>query len=167
VRQLSRIFNAGWKLMDAVMALFMLVMIAVVFTNVVLRYGFSSALLSSVEVSRFLFVWIVMLGAVACLRYGEHLQLTSVVDALAPRLRRLLVALAWVIICLFSAMLFLGSMRQTIANWANVQPMSGLPVGAIYLAGAAGGGLMAAVAVFRIVSGFRSRDGESAGESRQ
>jgi TRAP-type transport system small permease protein len=159
LRQLNRILRAGWTLIDALMALMMFAMIAVVFANVVLRYGFASALLSSVEVSRFLFVWIVMLGAAACLRHGEHLRLDLFADALSPRPRRLLFALTWIIILAFSLMLFLGGLRQTTANWANIQPMSGLPVGALYLAGVVGGALMAAIAALRILSDLFSLSG--------
>ncbi|BCH35183.1 putative TRAP transporter small permease protein [Mesorhizobium sp. L-8-10] len=167
MRQFRRIFDAGWKVLDAVMALMMLAMIGVVFANVVLRYGFSSAMASSVEVSRFLFVWIVMLGAVACLRHGEHLQLTSVVEAMPPRLQRLMIVLIQVVIVVFCAMLFLGSMRQTFANWANIQPMSGLPVGTVYLAGAVGGALMAVIAAIRVFSGRSGYETDEVGEERQ
>jgi TRAP-type C4-dicarboxylate transport system permease small subunit len=48
-------------------------------------------------------------------------------------------------------MLFLGSARQTIANWSNISPMSGIPVGAMYLAGAFAGALIAAIAVLRFL----------------
>lgn len=167
VKLLDRILRGGWSLMDALMALLMVTMILVVFANVVLRYGFSSALLSSVEVSRFLFIWIVMLGAVACLRHGEHLRLDWLVDALPRHPRRILIALSWVIIVAFSVMLFLGSLRQTIANWSNIQPMSGLPVGSMYLAGAVAGALMAGVAVFQLWASWRSQMDGHAEESEE
>ena len=53
-----------WRALDAIMAALMLLMIVLVFTNVVMRYGFSSGLRVSVELSRLMFVWIVMIGAV-------------------------------------------------------------------------------------------------------
>ncbi|MFT5976926.1 MAG: TRAP-type C4-dicarboxylate transport system permease small subunit, partial [Gammaproteobacteria bacterium] len=56
--------NTVWKIIDWVMAALLVFMIAMVFTNVVLRYGFDSGLRSSVELSRLSFVWVVMLGSV-------------------------------------------------------------------------------------------------------
>ncbi|TIP94973.1 MAG: TRAP transporter small permease subunit, partial [Mesorhizobium sp.] len=98
--RLRRFFDGGFRLMDAAMALSMLAMIVIVFANVVLRYGFASGILGSVELSRFLFVWIVMLGAVACLRDDDHLQLTTMLEALPPRLRRIVTVLTSVVIML-------------------------------------------------------------------
>ena len=48
-------------------------------------------------------------------------------------------------------MLLLGSARQTVANWSNISPMSGIPVGAMYLAGALAGALIAAIAILRLL----------------
>ncbi|GLS41956.1 hypothetical protein GCM10010869_75530 [Mesorhizobium tianshanense] len=163
MERLRRFVDSGFRLMDAVMALSMLAMIVIVFANVVLRYGFASGILGSVELSRFLFVWIVMLGAVACLRNDDHLQLTTMLEALPAGLERIVPRLISVVIVLCCAMLALGSYRQAMANWANPQPMSGIPVGAVYLAGAVGGLLMAAVALVRVFRRRPPAGGASAG----
>ncbi len=52
-----------WNSIDILMACILICMIILVFTNVVLRYGFSSGLRPSVELSRLGLVWVVMLGA--------------------------------------------------------------------------------------------------------
>lgn len=62
-----------WNSIDILMAMILSFMIVLVFTNVVLRYGFSSGLRPSVELSRLGLVWVVMLGAAVVLRRGEHL----------------------------------------------------------------------------------------------
>jgi TRAP-type C4-dicarboxylate transport system permease small subunit len=48
-------------------------MVILVFSNVVLRYGFNLGITFSEEVSRFLFIWVVFLGAVLTLRDNAHL----------------------------------------------------------------------------------------------
>jgi TRAP-type C4-dicarboxylate transport system permease small subunit len=158
--RLRRLLDGGFRLMDAVMALSMLAMIVIVFANVVLRYGFASGILGSVEISRFLFVWIVMLGAVACLRNDEHLQMLSLVETLPPTLRAVLMRLTQGVIVVCCLMLLLGSVKQTFDNWTNPQPMSGIPVGAVYLAGAVGGALMALVAALKFFHARSERDGD-------
>ena len=150
MKPIVRFTDAGFKLVDVAMAAAMLVMTVMVFVNVVLRYGFSSGILGSIEVSRFLFVWIVLLGAVGCLRHGEHLQLTTFIDRLPAPLRRAVLRLGWALILMCCVMLTSGSFRQTLDNWANPQPMSGIPIGLVYLAGVVSGVLMSLIALWRL-----------------
>ena len=53
--------------------------------QVIGRYVFSKAPGWTEELSRFLMLWLTMLGAAAALRSGSHLSVTSLVDALPPR----------------------------------------------------------------------------------
>lgn len=145
-----RLTESSQRLIDAIMALMMVVMIVMVFANVVLRYGFASGILGSIEISRFLFVWIVMLGAIGCLSAGEHLRLLTGVFLMPPRLRRVVLRAGWALIVLCCAMLTVGSLRQTLDNWSNAQPMSGISVGLVYLAGVVGGGAMTLIALYRL-----------------
>lgn len=67
------------------------VMVVSMVWQVIGRYVFSRAPGWTEEASRFLMLWVTMLGAAAALRSGAHLSVTSLVDALPPR------ALAWVL----------------------------------------------------------------------
>lgn len=150
-----------WNSIEVIMALLMVTMIALVFTNVVLRYGFSSSLRPSVELSRMCFVWVVMLGAVVVLRRDEHLAVTEITDVFFPRAVPFLRRIGWAIILLAVGMLFWGSFRQMMANWNNISQLTGLPSGLFYAAGFISGGLMAFVAVIRIFNpdAFATEDG--------
>ncbi len=147
------------------MAAAMVVMIILVFINVVLRYGFDSGVLASAEISRYLFVWVIMLGAVICMRDDAHLDLRVIEHRLPGKVRWLLRRLVYAVIVLTSGMLFLGSARQTVANWPNISPMSGIPVGAMYLAGAIAGAMIAAIAVLRFL--FPRQDRALGGEEQE
>lgn len=144
------IFNRLWDVLDAIVAVLVSAMICLVFTNVVLRYGFSSSLRPSVELSRLGLVWVVMMGAVIALRRDEHLAVTEFSEALFPRLVPVLRRIGWAIILLCVSMLFIGSFRQMSANWNNVSQLTGLPSALFYLAGVISGGLMALVAFVRL-----------------
>lgn len=139
-----------WRLIDVVMAVLLTGMIALVFLNVVMRYGFSSGLRVTIELSRLWFVWVVMLGAAVVLRRGEHLQLSEFSEALMPRFVPILRRICWAIVLVAVLMLFVGAWRQTQANWHNISQLTGLPSGLFYLSGVISAGLMAAVAVVRI-----------------
>lgn len=139
-----------WKSLDHIMAALLFVMILLVFTNVVMRYGFSSGLRPSIELSRMGLVWLVMLGAVVVLRRNEHLALTEFSERFFPRIVPLLRRLAYVVILVSMLMLFLGSWHQMNANWSNVSQLTGLPSALFYLAGVVSAVLMSAIAVVRV-----------------
>ncbi|WP_071796752.1 TRAP transporter small permease [Natronohydrobacter thiooxidans] len=147
--RLVRIF---WKSIDALMALLLAAMIVLVFTNVVLRYGFASSIRQSVELARLWFVWVVMLGAAVTLRRGEHLALTEFSEALFPRAVPWLRRLCWLIVIGAVIMLFQGALKQTNANWNNISQLTGLPSALFYLAGTISAGLMGVIAVIRLIN---------------
>lgn len=140
-----------WTL-NLLMVMALIAMIALVFTNVVLRYGFNSGISISVELSRFLFVWVIFLGAVVGLMRHEHLSVTTFSDRLPQKVQgvlRRLVTLAMLGCCL---MLVKGSYAQTLLNWSDRSPISGIPVGVFYLAALIAGVLMSLILVFRLLT---------------
>jgi TRAP-type C4-dicarboxylate transport system permease small subunit len=159
-----------WKSLDLIMALLLVLMIAMVFANVVLRYGFDSGLRPAVELSRMGMVWLVMLGAVVLLRRDEHLALTELSQRAFPRFVPLLRRLAFVVIFVSALMLFWGSFRQMNANWNNISQLTGMPSGLFYLAGVISAVLMATIALVRIFKPDALREqeplaGQEAGHS--
>jgi TRAP-type C4-dicarboxylate transport system permease small subunit len=141
-----------WNSIDVLMALILAIMIALVFTNVVLRYGFSSSLRPSVELSRLGLVWVVMLGAVTVLRRGEHLAVAEFSEKLLPRAVPYLRRICWLVILVSVSLLFIGSFRQMMANWNNISQLTGLPSALFYLAGVISGTLMAFIAFVRVIN---------------
>ena len=79
---MNRLINGYCKLLDALIVLALAIMVVLVFGNVVLRYAFNTGITVSEEVSRWLFVWLVFLGAIVALK--EHAHLGS--DMLVSRL---------------------------------------------------------------------------------
>lgn len=146
-----RFVRLFWKSIDVFLALLLAAMIAMVFTNVVLRYGFSSGIRQSVELARLLFVWVVMIGAAVTLRRGEHLALSEFAEKFAPRAIPLLRRLTWLVVLGAVAMLFQGTLKQVGANWNNISQLTGLPSALFYLAGAVSAVLMGFIAVIRLI----------------
>ena len=111
------------------------VMIALVFGNVVLRYGFDSGIIMSEEVSRMIFVWLTFGGAYLVAREGGHLGMNMVVDKLGARGRWWcrLFAEALSFVCMI--LLIVGCWRQTVINIDNHAPITGAPLAIPYAAG--------------------------------
>ena len=148
---MKRAIRRLWSAIDLIMAGLLVAMIALVFANVVLRYGFSSGIRQTVELARLWFVWVVMLGAAVMLRRGEHLNLAEFSESFFPRAVPILRRICWLIVMVAVGMLFWGSLKQAVANWTNVSQLTGLPTGLLYVSGVVSGALMMGVAVVRIL----------------
>ena len=70
---MKRVVEAYFHLLKVLIALFLAIMVVLVFGNVVLRYAFNSGITVSEEVSRWLFVWLTFLGAIVAMREHGHL----------------------------------------------------------------------------------------------
>ncbi len=149
---IQNLFKYIWKSIDIIMAAILSCMIVLVFTNVVLRYGFSSGLRPSVELSRLGLVWVVMLGAAVVLRRGEHLAVAEFSERMFPKAVPILRRICWAIILIAVGMLYIGSFRQMMSNWSDISPLTGLPSALFYLAGVVSGLLMGVIALVRIVN---------------
>ncbi|CDU06742.1 putative TRAP-type C4-dicarboxylate transport system, small permease component [Vibrio coralliirubri] len=147
---MQSVFKSIWKSIDIIMAVILTCMVALVFTNVVLRYGFSSGLRPSVELSRLGLVWVVMLGAAVVLRRGEHLAVAEFSERLFPKAVPVLRRICWVIALISVGMLYVGSYRQMMSNWSDISQLTGLPSALFYLAGVVSGLLMGVIAFMRI-----------------
>jgi TRAP-type C4-dicarboxylate transport system permease small subunit len=148
---MKRAIRRLWSAIDLIMAGLLVAMIALVFANVVLRYGFSSGIRQAVELARLWFVWVVMLGAAAALRRNEHLAVAEFSEKFLPRAVPLLRRLCWAVVMVAVIMLFIGALNQTVANWGNLSSLTGLPSGLFYLAGVVSAVLMAATAAVRLI----------------
>jgi len=80
------------RMLDGLLGTAILVMVVSMVWQVIGRYVFSRAPGWTEELSRYLMLWLTMLGSAAALRSGAHLSVTSLVDALPAR--ALAVALA-------------------------------------------------------------------------
>ncbi len=81
--------RAADRVVDAVSqgvaALLVVAEVALLFAEVVFRYGLDRPLVWADEVAGLLFLWLVTLGAVIALRRGEHMRMTVVVGRMGPR----------------------------------------------------------------------------------
>lgn len=149
---MERLASFLWKWVDIAMAVLMVAMIVLVFANVVMRYGFSSGIRMSVELSRLAFVWIVMIGAVTALKRGQHLGMPEFAEKYFPRFLPVLTRFSWLVVLGTSVMVVWGSARVTAANWANISPLTGLPLGLFYLSGIVSGAAMAVISIVRLIN---------------
>lgn len=107
------VVRAAESSVEALMALDLALIVILVFSNVVARYGFGSGFAGAEEISRLLFVWLVFLGAILALRRQAHLGV-ELLQARLPRALRRTCAVITHVLILYALWLFLaGSWTQT------------------------------------------------------
>lgn len=91
---------------ETLIALLLGLMTLVTFANVIARYVFNANILWALEVSVFLFAWMVLLGVSYGVKKGFHIGVDVLVSAVPPSVRRIL-TLAALLSCLAFALLIL------------------------------------------------------------
>jgi TRAP-type transport system small permease protein len=134
------------KLIEALIALCLAIMVVMVFGNVVLRYAFNSGIAVSEELSRWLFVWLTFLGAIVALKENAHLGSDMLVSRLPLWGKKACLLLGQALMLYITWLLFSGSLAQVKINWDVEAPVTGAPMAIVYSAGlvfsVAAGGLL-------------------------
>ena len=132
---MTKLLDRYCRLLEALIALALAIMVVLVFGNVVLRYGLNSGITVSEEVSRWLFVWLTFLGAVVALREHGHLGTEALVGRLGPLGRKTCLVIGYVLMLGCCWLLFKGSLEQTKINWDVTAPSSGASMAWFYSVG--------------------------------
>jgi TRAP-type C4-dicarboxylate transport system permease small subunit len=108
-------------------------MAAMVFANVVLRFLTDHSILWVEEVSRYLMIWLTFLGAGLVLRYGGHIGVDTLQEALPRHAAWIRAAIFVLLLSFFATMLWLGA-RYSMVTWGQTTPVMQIPIGVVYLA---------------------------------
>lgn len=132
---MDRALDLYCKVLGFLIAFALMVMVALVFGNVVLRYLFNAGITVSEELSRWLFVWVTFLGGIIALREHAHLGTDVLLGRLSPGGKKVCLLVGQVLMLYVCWLLFKGSLEQTAINMGVAAPASQLPVGIVYAAG--------------------------------
>ncbi len=158
---MERAIDGVCRGIEALIALMLAVMVVLVFGNVVLRYGFNSGITVSEEVSRWLFIWMTFLGAIAALREHGHLGVDMVVQKLPAWGKKVCLALGHVVMLFIVWLLFQGSLAQTRINWDVAAPTTGASMAIVHASGivfSVCAAVLLALDLYRLLSGQLSDD---------
>lgn len=123
---MSKLIGAYDTLLKVAIVACLVAMVVMVFANVVMRYVFNTGLPVSEELARWCFVWLTFLGSILVLRERSHLGVDVVVQALAPKVRKLCLIVACVLMIYATWLILMGSIEQTRLNYEATAPASGL-----------------------------------------
>jgi TRAP-type transport system small permease protein len=151
-----------FHVLKVAIALCLALMVILVFGNVVLRYGFNLGITISEELSRWLFIWLIFLGAIIAMREHGHLGVDSLVKRLPPLGKKVCLVVSQLLMLYATWLLLDGSWQQTVINLDVQAPVSGLSMSIIYAAGvvfSVGAGLILLYDLYRVLTG-KVRDEE-------
>ncbi len=102
------------------------IMTLITFANVATRYVLNFNILWALEVTVFLFAWLVILGASYALKKGAHLGVDAIINMVSPTTRRIMGLMAGLCVLVFSGLMLkgawdfwapFGEMQQTSGRW--------------------------------------------------
>jgi len=109
---------------ETVIAILLGLMTLLTFANVIARFVFNSNILWALELTVFMFAWLVLLGASYAVKIHAHLGVDVFLNMLEPGPRRIL-ALVSVGFCLIFALMMLKGAYDYWAVFADLPPTSG------------------------------------------
>jgi TRAP-type transport system small permease protein len=152
----GRLWAGAYDALGHIGGLMLAIMSGAVVLQVVMRFTGWTGIDGLDEVPRYLFVWLVMIGAASAMQRSQHTVLDYFVNLLGPRGRALVLILTNAVgIALF---LYLIKLSLVLVPNAQLQtsPSLGLPLGYVYVAVPIGSALIILPMLRNIVVALRS-----------
>ena len=145
-----------FKTLELLIVLCMLAMVAMVFGNVVLRYGFNAGITISDEMSRYCFIWLTYIGAMVAMREKGHLGVDTLVKHLGLSGKKVCLFLSEAIMLGCNALFFIGTFKMHDLQVTNISPVVGMSMIWVYGIGyivAVVMGIMNVNVLYRLLTG--------------
>lgn len=123
------------RLLHGTIAICLSCMASFVFANVILRYFFHSAITWAEEASRYLFIWLIFLGAIIAFRENVHLGVDTLVLKLSPKNRRRLFIFNNALLAITMGLCADGAWKLVLLTYTQVSAALRLPLCYVYAAG--------------------------------
>lgn len=142
------------KVLEVMVVIVLAIMSVLVIVNVAMRFLLDSGIVMSEELSRYLFVWVVFLGAIVAMHRNAHIHVFFIRDAMpAPVAKaiKIIVDLGMLYCCY---LLTMGSLEVAEMNMMDRSPVAGVPMGLVFYAATVGAVGMAFMLIVRLISYF-------------
>lgn len=143
--------------LEILIAIFLAIMIFLMFMNVVLRYLFSKGFAWSEGIARICFIYLVYLGSIEAAKDNRHLLIDTVLLKLKPVPQKIVYTLIQVCIIWLMSILTVGSWGLMMQNLHDKWVATHLPITVVYLAGFLMGLAIIAISISNIIHLFVSK----------
>lgn len=153
-QRLPLFFRVVDTVVKTVMVVLLVVLVVAVGANVFGRFVLNQSLAGSDELARFLFIWVIFLGAALAHLHNEHIAVTVFVERLPRALQRWAVVLQELIILLVVVALLLSA-REVMATSPGSSALLGVPLTLVNFSVPFCAGLMGIITLYRIAVALR------------
>lgn len=153
-QHLPLFFRVVDTVVKTVMVVLLVVLVVAVGANVFGRFVLNQSLAGSDELARFLFIWVIFLGAALAHLHNEHIAVTVFVERLPRTLQRWAVVLQELIILLVVVALLLSA-REVMATSPGSSALLGVPLTLVNFSVPFCAGLMGIITLYRIAVALR------------
>ena len=143
---------------DIFIAIIFYSMVMMVFINAVLRYGFNAGWPASEEISRFLFVWITMIGSVLAYLNHMHIGVDLIISRVKGKPLKIMTILGHIVVIAVLALLFYGGIRHMCVAYGVPSPATGIPMGVLILSLLICSGSMLIITFIRLMNCFKAAE---------
>jgi len=158
---MNKIIKNVEKLINILLAVSLAVMTILVFGNVVFRYIFHSGITWSEEMSRFLFIWLVFLGAIPALKEGAHIGIDLISQRLSIGPKRIVGVIVHSVILITSIMILSGSWKMSMDSLESYAPATGVSYSYVYGIGIVMSVAMIIISTFNIYKSIKLKEKEN------
>lgn len=155
---LKKIEKVISHIINIVIVISLTVIVLLVFGNTFLRYVFNSGISGSVEITRYLFIWIVFLGSILALRNKKHIAMELPYDKFPHLLKKIIFIIGRLLMLFLVILIFEGGYNITKLNLGSVSPSMGVPLILVYSSLMVVSLGMALIILIELYQAFTSRD---------
>ncbi|MHB1064399.1 MAG: TRAP transporter small permease [Georgenia sp.] len=143
---MTKVFNSLFRAVEVLMAVFLFMMVALMFLNVVLRFLFSTGFAWSEEVTRLSFIYLVYLGTIGAFRDNQHLGVDTLIDRVPEKAQKVLYTIVQLIIMWTMWLLVQGSWDLAVQNLGDRWVATQYPRALVFGIGVVTGGAILFIA---------------------
>lgn len=140
------------KIISGFLFIFIIVLTAITFLQVLSRFIFHIPIVWSEEVVRMSFVWIIFLGSAIAVKEGIHLTLDMIVSALSEKWRYIVRLIILGLIFIAAGIICYGGLNYVIRNIGKTAVTMPVPSNASYISAPISGLLMMFFAVEQFIN---------------
>lgn len=135
---------------DKILFILMALIIAIMFAQVLFRYVFNHSLSWSEESAKFIFVWLVFLGAAVCIKERVHIGVEFLIERLSGNRKKYLELFNTLLIVLFNAAISIIGFFWVYEVSGTLSPAMELPLNIVFYAA------LPVAAVLSVIYGIRN-----------
>ena len=151
---MNKFLNTLFRVIEIMIAVFLALMILLVFMNVVGRYAFNVGFVWSEETARLCFIFLVYLGSIEAMRDNRHLMIDTLMMKVSKPVQTAIYCLIQGVIIWLMVIQSMGAWGLVMQNRNNVWITTGFPAHIVHFFGVLLGVSIALIAVFNLVRLF-------------